>query len=378
MIAPKTEHYVPQFILRQFLIGHQGKEQVSVYDKHEDRGFVTSIKNVMAENRFHDFVFENWIVSFEPIASKIEEICLPAYQRVIETRRLEGSPQEKTDLGFLIAFQMLRTKAARARFREIEAAMKDKIEAMGHRMEDVPGWEPQTEDTLKHDTLRAIREALTNFAQIIALKEFRLAAAAPGRSFYLGDNPVCLHNARTFGPYGNLGLAVPGIEIYLPLSSNLMLCAWCPSILERIQKNYEDRKSLLLGHLMAGKISASTMKAEIEFLRNFIEAAKSGIPMSSGIENMDFYNSLQTANAYRYVVCQQSDFELQGGITRNSLTSVRDAIRLVRSRAQPSRASVSQCVRSPENTHLDFPENPCCAPLIFISGLMRHGPVTAI
>jgi hypothetical protein len=104
MSGPKTEHYVPQFILRQFLVDHQNNEQVSVYDKHEDRGFVTSIKNVMAENRFHDFLFEDWIVSFEPIASKIEDWCLPTYRRVIETRRLEGSPQEKADLAFLIAF----------------------------------------------------------------------------------------------------------------------------------------------------------------------------------------------------------------------------------------------------------------------------------
>lgn len=320
MSGPKTEHYVPQFILRQFLVD-QGKEQVSVYDKHEDRGFVTSIKNVMAENRFHDFVFEDWIVSFEPIASKIEDWCLPTYQRVIETRRLEGSPQEKADLAFLIAFQMLRTKAARARFQDMEAMMKNKIEAMGHRMEDIPGWEPQTEDTIKRDNLMAMREALPDYARIIALKDFWLAEAAPGRSFYLGDNPVCLHNARTFGPYGNLGLAVPGIEIYLPLSSSLMLCAWCPSLMEDIRKNYEDSKqqitSLLLGHLMAGRISAATMKTEMGSMREswkpitaVIDAGTLGMPMSSDTENMDFYNSLQTANSFRYVVCQQSDFDL--------------------------------------------------------------------
>jgi hypothetical protein len=321
MSGPKTEHYVPQFILRQFLVDHQNNEQVSVYDKHEDRGFVTSIKNVMAENRFHDFLFEDWIVSFEPIASKIEDWCLPTYRRVIETRRLEGSPQEKADLAFLIAFQMLRTKAARARFQEMEATLKDKTEAMGHRLEDISGWEPQTEDTVKRATLMAIRQALPTYAQIIALKEFRLAEAAPGRSFYLGDNPVSLHNARTFGPYGNLGLAVPGIEIYLPLSSNLMLCASCPSIMAEVQKSYDDNKqeitSLLLGHVMAGKISANTMKTEMESWREslkpateFIDAATSGMPISSDMEHMDFYNSLQTANSYRYVVCQQSDFDL--------------------------------------------------------------------
>jgi hypothetical protein len=320
MSGPKTEHYVPQFILRQFLVD-QGKEQVSVYDKHEDRGFVTSIKNVMAENRFHDFVFEDWIVSFEPIASKIEDWCLPTYRRVIETRRLEGSPQEKADLAFLIAFQMLRTKAARARFQDMEAMMTDKIEAMGHRMEDIPGWEPQTEDTIKRDNLMAIREALPNYAHIIALKDFRLAEAALGRSFYLGDNPVCLRNARTFGPYGNLGLAVPGIEIYLPLSSSLMLCAWCPSIMAEIRGSYDESKqkitTQLLGHLMAGRISAATMKTEMDSMReswkpitSLIDAAALGVPMFSDSENMDFYNSLQTANAFRYVVCRQSDFDL--------------------------------------------------------------------
>jgi len=317
MSGPKTEHYVPQFILRQFL-ADRSKEQVSVYDKHRDRGFVTSIKNVMAENRFHDFVFDkDWIVSFEPVASKIEEWCLPTYRRVIETRCLNGSPQEKADLAFLMAFQMLRTKAARVSFAEIGATMKDKIDAMGHRMEDIPGWEPQTEETVKRATLMAIRDALPSYSEIIALKEFRLAEAAPGRSFYLGDNPVCMHNPRTFGPYGNLGIAVPGIEIYLPLSSNLMLCAWCPSLMELARNSYADLKGLLLGHVMAGKISADTMKSEIESMQESwksttaaIEAATSGMPMSSGIENMDFYNSLQTANAYRYVVCQQSDFDL--------------------------------------------------------------------
>jgi uncharacterized protein DUF4238 len=147
MSKPKTEHYVPQFILRQFLVD-ECKEQVAVYDKHKDRGFTTSIKNVMAENRFHDFRFQDWIMSFEPIASKIEDLCLPTYQCVIETRCLDGSPQEKADLGFLMAFQMLRTKAARASFQEIGAAMTDKVEAMGHRVEDILGWEPQTEDTV--------------------------------------------------------------------------------------------------------------------------------------------------------------------------------------------------------------------------------------
>jgi hypothetical protein len=100
-----------------------------------------------------------------------------------------------------------------------------------------------------------------------------------------------------------------------------MLCAYCPSLVAEVQKNYDDKKQeiigLLLGHVMAGKISAAIMKTEMESWREsqklateFIHAATSGMPMSSDTENMDFYNSLQTANSYRYVVCQRSDFDL--------------------------------------------------------------------
>jgi hypothetical protein len=88
-----------------------------------------------------------------------------------------------------------------------------------------------------------------------------------------------------------------------------------------IRKSYADIKQTLKGellrHLISGRISAATMKTEMESMHEswklttaVIEAATSGMPMSSDIENMDFYNSLQTANAYRYVVCRQSDFAL--------------------------------------------------------------------
>ncbi|HEV7658663.1 MAG TPA: DUF4238 domain-containing protein [Allosphingosinicella sp.] len=53
-MAAADQHYVPKFILRQFLADEKN-ERVNVYDKHEGQTFVTSIKNVMAERRFNDF-----------------------------------------------------------------------------------------------------------------------------------------------------------------------------------------------------------------------------------------------------------------------------------------------------------------------------------
>jgi hypothetical protein len=99
LMAAQNQHYVPKFILRQFLSKEQ-QEQVSVYDKRDDKIFVTAIKNIMSERRFNDFIFEDWIVSFEPIVSEIERIVLPRYQRILETRRLERTPEERADLAF--------------------------------------------------------------------------------------------------------------------------------------------------------------------------------------------------------------------------------------------------------------------------------------
>lgn len=94
-MAAQNQHYVPKFVLRQFL-SDPAKERVAVYDKHEDRTFITSIKNVMAERRFHDFDFdEEWRASFEPVATGAENMVLPAYRQVLEERRLDEAPEQK-------------------------------------------------------------------------------------------------------------------------------------------------------------------------------------------------------------------------------------------------------------------------------------------
>jgi hypothetical protein len=109
--------------------------------------------------------------------------------------------------------------------RQIEELIVAKVEESGGKMQDVKGWEdwhPATENSLKRDHLLSIRNSIGEFAQIIGTKDFLLAEPAEGRSFYLGDNPVCLNNMHKTDPYGNLGLGVTGIEIYMPLASNLL------------------------------------------------------------------------------------------------------------------------------------------------------------
>lgn len=331
-MAAQNQHYVPKFILRQFLSDQKNK-RVSVYDKHTDKTFVTSIKNVMAERRFNDFyINDDWIVSFEPVACAAEDLILPAYQQVLAERRISNSPEQKAALAVFIAFQFLRTKSSRDRWLSLEEVIVSKVEALGGKMQDVKGWEcwqPSDENTLKQEHLNLMRSSLNEVALIIAAKDFALIEAAAGRTFYLGDNPVCLSNSRESGLRGNIGLAVDGIEIYMPLSADLMLCAWCPSLLNDISNKHHDakrkRRAWALSQVIEGELTSEGMKSlvaeyeQIEYDHDeLLSATSEGRPVSSDDANMDFYNSLQTSYAYRYVVCSRGDFQLARLVNREN------------------------------------------------------------
>jgi hypothetical protein len=317
-MAAQNQHYVPRFILRQFLSDEE-KEQVTVYDKHEDRVFVTSIKNIMTESRFNDFSNGEIEASFEPAASRIEEIVLPIYQQVLRERRIDPDPDVRANLALLVAFQLTRTKAHRTMRESIHKSLEDRTKAMGYKIEDIKGWEPFTEDVQKREHLKGVVESLDEFTRLISIKQFFLAKPETGRYFCIGDSPVTLTNRRSFGPYGNIGLAVPCIEIYMPLSSDLLLCAWCHTNAKKVyehsaSKNEFEQKAL--GELMAGRTTAAKMKAAMEIIRSeFLEtqtlmsAFEGGAPIPSTIENMEHYDSLQSMYAHRYVIVKDGNFD---------------------------------------------------------------------
>lgn len=191
--AAQNQHYVPKHILRNFL-SNPDKEQVTVFDKKTQKTFTPNIAGIMAERRFNEFVIEEeWLASFEPAVSRIEDQVLPVYRDIVEHRRLTGTPEERGLLAFLIAFQMVRTKAQRNTFLQMDQMLRDKWDKLGIERHDI-GQLDQNPDELKIRHAEFMEHSLKEFTQIIGGKQFLLMEAAKGRSFYLGDNPVVLHN----------------------------------------------------------------------------------------------------------------------------------------------------------------------------------------
>jgi len=111
----KVQHYVPQFLLRNFGTGK--KDQINVFNKANDKTFVTNARNVAAESRFYDFKSGDMDVSVEPILSRIESAAKPVFKKIADASTLSSlNDDERLALAVFLAVQFVRTKASRAAF----------------------------------------------------------------------------------------------------------------------------------------------------------------------------------------------------------------------------------------------------------------------
>lgn len=320
--AAQNQHYVPKFILRNFL-SNEAKERVSVFSKKTGKGFVTSIGNIMAERRFHEFAIdEDYMASFEESICRIEDMLLPTYNKVVEERRLDLEPEERATLAMFMAFQFVRTRQQREQFQKMEDQLGDHLAKWGGSIDQMENYEPLTPDTLTHQHIQFMKSSVPKFAKCIAIKDLLLLSAPEGRSFYLADNPVCLHNREPAHPlFGNIGLNVEGIEIYLPLTADLMLAAWCPTLIGKVRaehlRSQDEWKGRLVSMLARGQITVDQMRQQMDTMKTLLRPVNSlltsfddGAPVPVNEANMDFHNSLQLNYAREFIICKQGDFKL--------------------------------------------------------------------
>ena len=102
---------------------------------------------------------------------------------------------------------------------------------------------------------------------------------------------MVLHN--TF-PYGDRGLNAPGIEIYFPISSELVLGFLCPSIELKIQQ----------------ALSLEYTGIDRQKYSEIYRGLQDGDSVSLGPETVSFLNSLQVLCSSRFLYTPSDDFEL--------------------------------------------------------------------
>lgn len=133
------------------------------------------------------------------------------------------------------------------------------------------------------------------FAVHFATKSWLLLAAKTNTPFIIGDNPVVMQNLPDAdGLRGTLGLAVQGIEIYLPLSPRRALAFWCPSHLDRFR----------------AWAATTTNPTEEAFALEVISSLEHGGPLQYREPEVLNFNSLQIVFAERFLFSALNDFSV--------------------------------------------------------------------
>jgi hypothetical protein len=319
----ENQHYVPKMLLRNFAIQREakrGREQVHVLDKTNSRAFIANIRNIASAFDFYEAEMAGQVVNAERILGELEGYAASILQKIINSRSVASlDAGERRWFSIFCAVQFVRTQTVRDRVAMMNAHMEDHIRRMGYDPKQVEGFESMSEDGIKAMTIRMIAQAIHEYPPIFDSKVWFLMDALGDGAFLIGDHPVTLHNDRSYGPYGNLGLAIPGIQIFLPLAPDLTLAMWCPTIFKEFEDKWREPRQLVArakqlqarGSLPPEAAAQLTqLESSLEMCNTLTAAAKSGGCMMSNADNTTMLNSLQVMNSSRFLMADRPNFEL--------------------------------------------------------------------
>ena len=217
------QHFVPKSHLRNFTFD-EDDEQVWVFDKPTENSFVQSTANVGGDEFFYDSESKPE-AEVEEFLQTIENDALHPYKLILTTRSLGCvTPQDKRDLADFLALQLLRTEERRNGIQDVKEMVEESLkERFGIDM----GLDDEEEfEELLRDSHS---EGLTNgeideYSEILTDKKWLIMENRTDMPLWTSDHPVVLHNELEFSEWeSGHGIAVEGVQIFFPLSPELML-----------------------------------------------------------------------------------------------------------------------------------------------------------
>jgi hypothetical protein len=302
----KNQHYVPQFILSNFTIS--GGKQIHVFDKHNEKSFLTNIRNIAAETGFYNFDIKELKFTIEPGLSDLESNTCVAFEKIIKERSVSNlNDDDRSMIAYFISVQIYRTRYFREKLSELSKGMSERMKQYAFGLDNVNIPKPLDAKEIKDVSIKLIIKGAEKLMPHLLDKKWLLYETSESNPFYISDNPVVRQNHKDYGPiWGNLGMAVTGIEVYFPLTKTLSLAMLCRSHEETFQDVFKK-----IGFL---KVVIPNFENQLPVDMEWIENHKKGydqgtaIPMNS--QNVINHNSLQVKWSSRYVFSSRDDFSL--------------------------------------------------------------------
>jgi hypothetical protein len=291
--ANTNQHYVPQTLLRGFAI-NGSHEKIRVFDKWSGKEFPTSIRKIGVERGYYDV---NGSAEIDATMNDIDHRASTIFQKLRGRKSLAFLNQASRNiLAEFTVTQCLRTRGFQERMRHaVETSLRAIIDKAGA----LPaGWPPEVDPVqARENYLNVISPFVQEFIPYLLDKDLLLFSTDSSCPFIVSDHPVTLNNTLNPGDgiRGTLGFGAPGIEICLPISSELTLAYLCPSIGER-NVRLADQLKMLGGFIR-------------EDIFYFLQSRDTGMALRLSPENVRFQNSLQIVEAERFLFSSISNFE---------------------------------------------------------------------
>ena len=233
----KIQHYVPRLYLRNFSAINKDKCYIFCFDKVEEKVFRVKTENVAAESYFYDMdKGKNQII--EKALGRLESIFNQAYNKLLQTENLDSlSNPEKAAIAYFVAVQELRTREFRDSIKNMTRQLRERLsgykmtEAFKKQLDSVQG-----EKFAKVMQLDFLIDKAPRFAKIIGAMKWIFLLNETELPYWLSDHPINRHNDIDQSPYGNLGLASIGIQMYFPLSTRVSLLFCDPALFRILPK----------------------------------------------------------------------------------------------------------------------------------------------
>jgi len=244
-------------------------------------------------------------------------LAAPVIKKLIECRSLQTiDAMETATLHAFVVAQLLRSKR-----RVLDhAVLADEIKRRWPEAETNPWRDEITDNELaKFSSLDFTFSNLEEFSNHLAAKHCYLMIRDCRDEIYISDTPLVMHNQKQFGPYGNIGIGVPHIEIYYPLSPDIVLAYMCRLTMKEIESK-QDEQEKALSTFSAKKLLTTGLtpeeaqllaadRAEIKRAKTYYSMMKNDRLAPLSPDNVLFLNSLQVSSSYRYIAARKPEFQ---------------------------------------------------------------------
>ncbi|MER0202835.1 MAG: DUF4238 domain-containing protein [Nitrosomonas sp.] len=281
----KKHHYVPQSLLKFFSVNCAGK-QIYVFDKHQNKAYKSSLIDAGSQNHFNKLEIKSEILNFEEIFNEADQRLANLLNQIHQTRNVSIlTANDRRDWADVIAIQLLRTPIMRTTMTQIAADLVDSLAESG--LAKVEDFSVPTDNDTKIATVKMFQDR-NSMRTALENKDFVLFEGNGSIPFLISDNPVVRCSTV---PYGNSGLDSPGVGIYLPLGTNLVLAMLCKSVRASINTQ---------------PIEAFKMPKEIIALR---EGLRTGEPIRQPDSFVSNFNAHQIAGSSRFLYSPCDTFD---------------------------------------------------------------------